>query len=58
MDALSLSICKGSNILIIVAHYVLQRETYPELGLTYGQLGIDDHTHVPPGIYLLISFIT
>ncbi len=27
---------------------------YPELGLTYGQLGIDDHTHVPPGNYLLI----
>uniref|UniRef100_A0A672Q052 TBC1 domain family member 19-like n=1 Tax=Sinocyclocheilus grahami TaxID=75366 RepID=A0A672Q052_SINGR len=24
------------------------REMYPELGLTYGQLGIDDHTHVPP----------
>lgn len=37
---------------------MLQRETYPELGLTYGQLGIDDHTHVPPGIYLLIPFIT
>uniref|UniRef100_A0A8C1G1T5 TBC1 domain family, member 19 n=1 Tax=Cyprinus carpio TaxID=7962 RepID=A0A8C1G1T5_CYPCA len=24
------------------------KEMYPELGLTYGQLGIDDHTHVPP----------
>lgn len=31
---------------------------YPELGLTYGQLGIDDHTHVPPGNYLHISSIT
>uniref|UniRef100_A0A672QCU1 Rab-GAP TBC domain-containing protein n=1 Tax=Sinocyclocheilus grahami TaxID=75366 RepID=A0A672QCU1_SINGR len=28
------------------------REMYPELGLTYGQLGIDDHTHVPPGSHL------
>ncbi|XP_067293435.1 TBC1 domain family member 19 isoform X2 [Pseudorasbora parva] len=27
------------------------RETYPELGLTYGQLGIDDHTHVPPDLF-------
>ncbi|RXN35441.1 TBC1 domain family member 19 [Labeo rohita] len=26
----------------------LEREMYPELGLSYGQLGIDDHTHVPP----------
>uniref|UniRef100_A0A9J7Z8S7 TBC1 domain family, member 19 n=1 Tax=Cyprinus carpio carpio TaxID=630221 RepID=A0A9J7Z8S7_CYPCA len=31
------------------------KEMYPELGLTYGQLGIDDHTHVPPGKYLHIS---
>uniref|UniRef100_A0A671NGM3 TBC1 domain family member 19-like n=1 Tax=Sinocyclocheilus anshuiensis TaxID=1608454 RepID=A0A671NGM3_9TELE len=27
------------------------REMYPELGLTYGQLGIDDHTHVPPDLF-------
>ncbi|XP_051573680.1 TBC1 domain family member 19-like isoform X2 [Myxocyprinus asiaticus] len=27
------------------------RETYPELGLTYGQLGIDDHTRVPPDLF-------
>ncbi|KTG02566.1 hypothetical protein cypCar_00010264 [Cyprinus carpio] len=29
----------------------LEREMYPELGLTYGQLGIDDHTHVPPDLF-------
>uniref|UniRef100_A0A8C2CDZ2 TBC1 domain family, member 19 n=1 Tax=Cyprinus carpio TaxID=7962 RepID=A0A8C2CDZ2_CYPCA len=32
------------------------REMYPELGLTYGQLGIDDHTHVPPGSHLFFCF--
>uniref|UniRef100_A0A8C7KFD6 TBC1 domain family, member 19 n=1 Tax=Oncorhynchus kisutch TaxID=8019 RepID=A0A8C7KFD6_ONCKI len=30
------------------------REAYSELSLTTGQLGIDDHTHVPPGKTRLI----
>ncbi|XP_065109929.1 uncharacterized protein [Paramisgurnus dabryanus] len=27
------------------------REMYPELGFSYGQLGIDDHTHVSPDLF-------
>ncbi|XP_035283566.1 TBC1 domain family member 19 [Anguilla anguilla] len=27
------------------------REAFPELGLMAGQLGVDDHTHVPPDLF-------
>ncbi|KAM9501058.1 TBC1 domain family member 19 [Clarias gariepinus] len=27
------------------------REAYPELGLNHGQLGIDDHAHIPPDFF-------
>ncbi|XP_056613300.1 TBC1 domain family member 19 isoform X1 [Triplophysa dalaica] len=37
----SLNVCDVSQL----------RETYPELSFTYGQLGIDDHTHVPPDLF-------
>lgn len=30
---------------------VFQRQAYPELSLSSGQLGIDDHAHIHPGIH-------
>lgn len=30
---------------------VFQRQAYLELNLSSGQLGIDDHAHIHPGIY-------
>lgn len=30
---------------------VFQRQAFPELNLSAGQLGIDDHAHIHPGIH-------
>lgn len=36
---------------MVILCVIFQKEFFVELGLTTGQLGIDDSTQVPPGQY-------
>lgn len=49
-----MSICLCNALWIgnaCVCFGVFQRQAYSELNLAFGQLGVDDHAHIHPGIH-------